>query len=178
MSKRPPYHKLAELCLGEILKFLCCGVEYNTNDPATYWCIEKDIIREKNFTEKKIKKYKVHKQVVYTLLCVKNGCTKVEVIFYGLVLNPKTKKKRKTVLKRISLKGKRAVEYLSETANIRERQPQIIPGKNKRQSKYIPTCYGKALSATTQIPRYLNETGNGGKTIKSELKTFFKSSNI
>lgn len=37
------------------MSFLCCGIEYKKSNPATYWCIETDLIKPQTLENKKIK---------------------------------------------------------------------------------------------------------------------------
>lgn len=146
------------------MKINCCGVCYSTSDIKTYWCIEKDIIKQ--FLKPIINNTKVIKEVVYTLLCTKNGCTKVEILRYG---------NNKQLLQRETLSGQSALNFLSKTEKVRIRQNQVVPIKEIKQSKTIPFVYGKTITSTTQRPRYINEAGFSGNIIKSNLFSFWLS---
>ena len=43
---------------------------------------------------------------------------------------------------------------------MRIRQPQCCPLKTYQYSKKIPWVYGKTLNSTTQVVRYIDESGN------------------
>ena len=63
------------------MKFCCCGLVYSTNDPETYWCIEKYKMRTPSI--EKVGGFKVEKELVYALFCKKNGCLKLEIHRYS-----------------------------------------------------------------------------------------------
>lgn len=132
------------------MSFLCCGRVYSKNDPETYQYIETDVIRD--FTKKKIGKNTVVKQIVETLLCCKNGCTKVKNKYFGRGINGKLK-----ILEVERLKGTEAINFLQETEGIRIRQPQKQPFPHIPFAKNIDLCYGKVTSSQSQRARYLNE---------------------
>ena len=145
------------------MSFLCCGVKYSKNDPDTYWCIDTDILTKP--TKKTVKNYKILKETVEILTCKKNGCTKIQIFRFahvkGKLRNIDTEER----------KGKWAQEYLKETSNIRIRQRQKAPLVNIPQSSRNDFVYGKAINATTQRIRYLNEQGWAStEIIKSKVK--------
>lgn len=132
------------------MSFLCCGVKYSKYDINTYWCIETYLI--KNFTKKKIKNKKVSKQIVETLLCTKNGCTKVHNKFFERGANGKFK-----ILEVERFSGNEALEFLKATESIRVHVPQIEPVKAIPTAKNIDICFGKVIDSETQRARYLND---------------------
>lgn len=130
------------------MKLYCCGLVYSTKDPQTYWCIRKDIIKNalKPFVEGK----RIVKEVVYTLVCKKNGCTKVEIHSYAdfeetHLINTET------------LSGKKALNFLKSTSRIRTPQPVKCPYQTVPLSKKVPYVYGKTIDGQTQRARYLTE---------------------
>ena len=142
------------------MSFLCCGVKYSKSDIETYWCIKTYLI--KNFTQKRIKNKKVSKQIVETLLCKKNGCTKVHNKFFERSANGKFK-----ILEVERISGDKALEFLKNTETIRIHLPQIEPFKAIPMSKNIDICFGKVIDSQTQRARYLNDKGwqHGSKNI-------------
>ncbi len=155
------------------MKFFCCGVVYSTDDPETFWCIEKYNLKtpEKAFVENK----KVFKEVVYSLFCKKNDCTKIEIQRF-------VKQNGQIILaEKQQLSGKKARNYLERTKSVRIKQPQCCPLKSVAYAKKIPWVYGKSIDGQTQIPRYMDESGNRDvfknnmwqkDIIKSEMTTY------
>lgn len=145
------------------MPFLCCGVKYSKNDPETYWCIDTDIL--KTPTKKNVDNQRIIKEVVETLTCKKNGCTKIQISRYSRV---------KGKLKRVELeelKGIKAQNYLFETSNLRIRQPQKCPMVSIPSSSKNDFVYGKVIDSETQGIRYLNEQGwASDKKIISKVK--------
>lgn len=119
------------------MKFYCCGLIYSTEDPETYWCIQKYNIKTpvKPLWDNK----KVVKEIVYTLCCKKNGCLKVEVHRY-------TKENGcLQLLEPQKMSGDKARKFLERTKDMRIRQVQSCPYQKISYSKKIPWVYGKAL---------------------------------
>ncbi|MBS4760888.1 MAG: hypothetical protein KHX03_09355 [Clostridium sp.] len=134
------------------MKFFCCGVIYSTDDPETYWCIEKYVLKKP--TKDFVKSKRIFKEVVYSLFCKKNDCSKIEIHRFF-------KQKEEFVLaQREALKGEKARKYLERTKNMRIKQPQCCPLRPVAYSKKIPWVYGKSIDGHTQIPRYMDESGN------------------
>lgn len=133
------------------MPFLCCGVKYSKNDPDTYWCIDTDIL--KTPTKKNVDNHRIVKEVVETLTCKKNGCTKIQVSRY---YSFKGKMHRAELEE---LKGMKAQEYLQRTSNVRIRQPQKCPMVSIPSSSKNDFVYGKVIDSETQGIRYLNEQG-------------------
>jgi len=131
------------------VKFYCCGLTYSTNDPATYWCIEKFIA--KTLTKTYACGSKVVKEVIYILTCKKNGCIKVEILWYGRI------RLKLKVLDKQSLTGDAAEKYFIDTAENRIPQKTICPIKQAYTAKNIPFVFARAISPTEQRRRYLNE---------------------
>lgn len=134
------------------LKFYCCGLVYSTQDPNTYWCIETYYL--KNPIDDIIGGKRVCKQVVYVLCCKVHGCTKLELHSYT---------KENGVLKLIftqSIKGSGVAVFLEKTKSLRIKQPQICPYSKIQYAKKIPWVYGKTINGTTQVVRYIDESGN------------------
>ena len=155
------------------MRFYCCGLLYSTDDPETYWCIEKYVMKRpslKYFDGKKITK-----EIVYTLSCKKNDCCKVKILRYyeenGIDKPLKIK----------NLSKENAKKFLERTKTMRIRQPQCCTIKKVQNAKNIPWVYGKALDGETQVARYLDESGNRNvfknqiwqsEIIKSTIKTY------
>ncbi len=149
----------------KILKIYCCGLVYSTQDPETYWCIE--TYNLKHPIDDIIGGKRVYKQVVYTLCCKVHGCTKLELHSYT---------KENGVLKLIftqSIKGAGAMAFLERTKDLRVKLPQVCPYSKIQYAKKIPWVYGKAVNSTTQVVRYIDESGNRqvfkGKKLCSEI---------
>lgn len=157
------------------LKFYCCGLVYSTQDPDTYWCIETYHLRYP--IDDIIAGKRVHKQVVYVLCCKVHGCTKLEIHSYT---------KENGVLKLIytqSIKASGVTAFLEKTKNLRIKQPQICPYSKIQYAKKIPWVYGKTINSTTQVVRYIDESGNRqiyrrGKIISETIKAEVKERNI
>ena len=134
------------------MKIYCCGLVYSTQDPNTYWCIETYDFKKP--IDNIIKGQIVYKQVLYSLCCKVHGCTKLELHSYG---------KENGVLKLIckqSIKGVGAKTFLDKTKDLRVKLPQICPYTKIQYDKKIPWVYGKTINSTTQIVRYIDESGN------------------
>lgn len=153
------------------MKFYCCGLAYSTEDPETYWCIE--TYNLKHPVNHIISGKRVFKEIVYTLFCKKNACSKLELHSYSC------EKGEVKLLQKKGYKGKAAQAFLERTQNMRIRQAQCCPLKKVQNSKNIPWVYGKAIDGVTQSPRYIDETGNRdvfknqmwqSDLIKSEIK--------
>lgn len=129
----------------------CCEMNYSTTDPKTFNYIDK--YEMKPLSKSFVGKEKVYSEIVYVLNCVKNNCTKVEVLRYGKVLG-----KKKLISDPESYAGKEALDYLEKTVKQRVFKDIPYPGKKLAYiSKFIPLAYGKFVDATTQRRRYLNE---------------------
>lgn len=147
------------------MKILCCGVLYSTDDPETYWCIQKYILKEP--TAKYVFESRVAREVVFVLVCKKNGCTKVELHRYAT-------SEETNLLERECYSGKKALYFLEKTSNLRVAVPQKCPIKVVPISKKVPYIYGKAISGEKQRARYLNEEGWAPReVIFSPVKTYF-----
>ena len=134
------------------MKIYCCGLVYSTQDPETYWCIETYHLKKP--VDNIIGGKRVFKQIIYALCCKKNGCCKIEIHSY-------TKENgRLKLLYTLSIKGRGAISFLERTKDMRIRQPQCCPLKTYQYSKKIPWVYGKTLNSTTQVVRYIDESGN------------------
>ncbi len=155
------------------MKFCCCGVAYSTGDPETFWCIETYIMKkpEKIVFDGK----KIFKEIVYTLFCKKNGCSKLEIHRFV------EEDEELCLVEKERLKGQKARAYLERTKNMRIKIPQCCPLKSVTHSKNIPWVYGKAIDGERQVPRFFDESGNrdvfkkGGwekDVIYANLKTY------
>ncbi len=146
------------------MSIVCCGVKYSKNDPETYWCIDTDVNRP--IQKKYVGSDRVIKEIVDSYTCKKCGGLIVTITRYG------TLRGRKKLLERERLSGIEATNYLTATANVRERQPLSCPIQSVPYSKYVDFRYGKIIDSTTQRPRYLNECDWAGDKIKNECKTY------
>ncbi len=145
------------------MPFLCCGVKYSVTDPETYWCIDTDVVSVP--TKKKIDNRKIVKEVVETLNCKKNGCTKVQIARYFRL------KGELHIAEFEELKGRQAQDYLEKTSKLRIRQPQKCPVVNVPTLSKNDFVYGKVINSETQRIRYLNEQGwASDKKIISKVK--------
>lgn len=172
------YYALAMICTSitsgeKIMKFHCCGLDYSTNDPETYWCIETYNMKQPSL--KKIGMYKVDKEIVYALFCKKNHCCQVKIIRYGNIDGISK------ILEIKKLNKVNSQSFLERTKDMRIRQPQCCPIKSVPTAKNIPWVYGKTIDAHTQVARYLDESGNRDvfknnkwvpEIIKSTLKMY------
>jgi hypothetical protein len=117
---------------------------YSTEDPETYWCIKKDLM--------KTTAQKAAREVVYTLVCKKNGCTKVEIRRYAT-------SDEQHLLGKELISGKKALRFLQATSKVRTPQPQKFPYQTVPVSRRIPFVYGKTIDAEHQKARYITEEG-------------------
>lgn len=101
-----------------------------------------------------IRGVKVVKEIVYTLLCKKNGCRKVEIRRYT------NKNGKIELLTTKELKNNSATNFLKKTQDLRIRLPQHCPIKQNQNATSIPWVYGKSLDGKTQVARYLDESGD------------------
>ncbi len=129
------------------MKMVCCGVVYSTNDPETFWCIE--VYGMSIFSKFIVGGEKVEKELVYSLRCKKNGCTKIEIHRFG---------REGVLLEAEKLNGKKARCFLEKTAAVRYRIKQKYPLIREYSTK-IPLVYGKAVNGLTQKARYITEEG-------------------
>lgn len=136
------------------MNFFCCGVKYSTNDPQTYFNIEK--YRTKKVLKKFVGNKKVQHEEIYFIHCKKNDCIKTYIRRYSTPASTRqslieeeiiNKKKTSLQFKSEQLKN---LDYVSITAPVYRLAPQ---------SKTVPFVYGKVEGSTTQRRRYLNETG-------------------
>lgn len=97
---------------------------------------------------------KIVKETVYTLLCKKNGCQKVEIRRYT---NENGKLK---LFMSKQLKNTSATKFLKKTQDLRIKILQHCPIKQTQNATSIPWVYGKSLDGKTQIARYLDESGD------------------
>lgn len=146
------------------MKMICCGVVYDTDDPQTYWCIQKYIFTR--LSKKSVNGLRVAKEIVYVLVCSKNGCTKLELHRYG-------SSDESRLLEKECYSGRKAIRFLKDTSDTRKAVPQICPIKVVSHSKRIPFVYGKAIDAYTQRGRYMSEDGwDAREAFYSPVKIF------
>ena len=129
------------------MKMVCCGVSYSTNDPETFWCIEKYGMN--SFSKVVVGGVEVRKELVYSLRCKKNGCSKIEIHRFsadGVLLEAE------------KLNGHKARRFLKITAANRYPIKQECPPIQK-YSTNIPLVYGKTVNGFTQKTRYITEEG-------------------
>ncbi len=144
------------------MKMYCCGVIYSTQDPETYWCVRKDIMKQSSKTE--INGIDVAREVIYTLICKKNGCTRVEIHRYAT-------SEENHLIEKESFSGKKALKFLESTVDVRISQPLKCPYQKVPTSKRVPYVYGKAIDDETQRARYISEEGwASDKLIYSPVK--------
>lgn len=117
---------------------------------------------------------KVKKEIVETLICKKCGCLKIKIKRFAKA-PIKINKSNLKILQIVELTGDEALDFLSKTAKIRKRQPQICPVKKVYYSKRVPMSYAKTVSPTEQRMRYVNEQGWAykSKVLKSEINTSY-----
>lgn len=129
------------------MKMICCGLEYSTDDPETFWCIEKFGISP--VTQMFACGQRVDKEVVYLLLCKKNGCVKIEIHRFS---------DEGVLLEAEKLNGYKAQRFLNITFDSRYRIKPEFP-RIKTFSKRVPLVYGKTINGYTQKVRYITEEG-------------------
>ena len=134
------------------MRFVCCGVVYSTNDPETYWCIEKYVLKTPQ--QVVVNGHKIVREVVYSLFCKKNDCSRIEIQRFSKMNGEFVLEERQP------LKGEKARKYLKRTKNMRIKLPQRCPIKAVAYSPNIPWVYGKSIDGYRQVARYIDESGN------------------
>jgi len=142
---------------------LCCGVSHSTTSDDFYKIdrfYNKPVVKAKTDTNKK-----VVSEIVFVTVC--DNCNQYVIEIKRYSLNGRGKK----VLEETqTLRGADAFEYYLKTSKNRVFYPLQNPFESERpQSQTIPFIYGKTLSATEQIPRYIDESDNAGDIITSEI---------
>ena len=100
----------------------------------------------------------------YTWVCP--WCEKDIVLIKRYALNGINRKK---ALLPETLTGLDACEYLMRTQDSRVNKTNDILFKIQKYSKIIDLSYYKTISAETQRPRFVNETGFSGNKITSKI---------
>lgn len=133
------------------MKIQCCGIWQSTNDVDDYIFFDKYIV--KPILKPMVNEFKVLQEIVYCHSCKVCGALTVQIVRKGKILG------KKTILETQELKGKKAIDFLAQTANRRYFTEIPNPAKPPvHYSKFIPLVYGKKINATTQRKRYLNES--------------------
>ena len=147
------------------MKMYCCGLVYSTNDPQTYWCIQKYVVTK--LIKKIVNGVSVAKEVIYVLICKKNGCTKLELHRYA-------SDEKKGLLEKEVYSGQKAIKFLNKTSDIRKAVPQSCPLKIIPHARRIPFVYGKAIDSYNQRGRYMSEDGWDSRgTFYSPVRSYF-----
>ena len=142
---------------------LCCGISHSTTSDDFYKIdrfFNKPVIKKISAANKKIVS-----EIVFITVC--DHCNQYVIEIKRYTLNGRGKK----ILEETeTLRGADAYDYYLKTAGNRVYYPLSNPFESERpQSRAIPFIYGKTLSATEQIPRYIDESDNAGELIKSEV---------
>lgn len=136
------------------MNFFCCGLKYSTNDPGTYFCIEK--YKTKKLLKQFVGEYKVKWEDIYFIHCKKNDCIKTYIFRYAIT---KTGKKKLLEREEIS-KRKASLEFKAKYLNNLRYVSLPVPFyKNLKQAKTVPFVYGKTTGSETQQRRYIDESG-------------------
>jgi len=155
----------------------CCDTVYSTTDANTYWCFEKFVVDPMKKLKNRVDKDKVSREEIFTLLCKKNGCTKVILLRFAMkTINGMVRKK---LLEKEDYSGKEAIEFLNKTRSVRQSVHIKSPGKENIGCEYIPLIYGKTISFEKQRARFVNEKGYPDTNIiKTESKIVRNKANI
>lgn len=142
---------------------LCCGVSHSTTSDDFYKIdrfYNKPVIKSKSDLGRKIVS-----EVVYITVC--DNCNQYVIEIKRYSLNARGKK----ILEETqTLRGADAYEYYFKTSKNRVFYPLKNPFESEKpQSKSIPFIYGKSLSHTQQVPRYIDESSDAGDIITSEV---------
>ena len=92
---------------------------------------------------------KVAKEIVYSLRCKKNGCSKIEIHRFS---------QEGDLLEAEKLNGQKARCFLEKTSLFRYRLKPEYP-QFLKYSKNIPMVYGKTINGVVQKARYITEEG-------------------
>ena len=152
------------------MKIQCCGIWQSTSDVEDYIFFDKYTV--KPLIKNNVGKFKVSQEIVYCHSCKVCGALTVQIVRKGKMLG------KKAVLEIENLKGQKALEFLTKTADRRYFVEIPNPAKpSVHYSKFIPLAYGKKIDAFTQRKRYVNESDwadkfvgfKDKKTITSDL---------
>lgn len=156
INMHPPDSSDPSACLFfEVsMNFYCCGVRYSTNDPDTYFCIEK--YSSKKPIKQVIGKQKIKQEDIYFIYCKKNDCIKTYIFRYSITRSGK----KKLIEKEVISKRKASLEFKAKYLNnLKYKQIPMPFYKSLKQSKTIPFVYGKVTGSQTQQRRYIDESG-------------------
>lgn len=158
--------------LREVLE--CCGKFYSTAD------VENRIdcfISDRFFKKFTIGKREIKKEILLVSYCVNCKHYVLKYLWYI--------KKQAGFFDYVEskvIRGKLADKIFEE----RQENLKFYPlPKNKlpkldflKQSKTVPWIYYKSLNGETQVPRYIDETGNAGRKIFSPVQTESEVQNV
>lgn len=147
-------------------KITCrCGRYITKNDDLmrlNYYKVRRPILKRTSKNERIIE------ETFYHYVCPQ--CDNDVVVIKRKAVNAVGNKK---ILLPEKLIGLRAVEYLHMTQNDRiDKTHELRYSQREWSCKGVPMSYFKAKSATVQQPRYINEIGNSGKPVTSEIKIY------
>ena len=144
----------------------CCGSSHSTTSDD-YFKIDryilKPVIKAKSDSGKRIVA-----EIIYVAIC--DNCNQYVIDIKRYTLNGRGKK----VLEEVeTLRGLKAYEYYFRTAKNRIEYPIPSPFiSEKPHSKTIPFIYGKVLTSTEQIPRYIDESADAGEILETKVKVY------
>lgn len=143
-------------------KIYCdCGRYADTNtdiDKVSLYKVKQPTIRHTQKGERIIEEW------FYSWVCP--WCEKDVVLIKRYALNGLNRKK---ALLPVTITGLDACEYLMRTQENRVNKTNDLLYKIQKYSKIIDLSYYKTLSAETQRPRFVNESGFSGSPIKSKI---------
>ena len=149
--------------------FKCCGVELVLQNIEHHHFI--DCYKSKKFFKKKLSDGReIKKEFLLVAYCSQCGHYILKYLWYA---------KRGTGFwnfdEQKDIRGKKADEIFARRMNDYETTKIPNPYANEKiikQSKKIPWIYYKAISDTEQVPRYMDETQNAGRSVYSPLKVY------
>ena len=147
-------------------KITCiCGHFVTKKDDLSklnYYRLKKPTLKQTDKNEKIIE------ESFYYYVCPR--CDRDVIVIMRKAINAIGAKK---VLIPEKLTGLKAIEYLHQTSDNRiNKTNELILTEKNYYTKGIPLSYFKALSATKQRPRYINEAAFSGDEVECELKIY------
>lgn len=141
----------------------CCGTSKSTTSDDFYKIdryYNKPVFKAKSDNGKRIVS-----EVVYITVCCNCNNYVIEIKRYSLNARGK-----KVLEEDETLRGIEAYKYYFKTQKHRVSYPLSNPFiSEKPHSKSIPFIYGKVISMTAQIPRYIDESGNAGASFENKV---------
>lgn len=144
-----------------MVRLNCCGIFYYSNGDK-FEKISRYVTEPKNHIKNYVNGAKVLSETIYVAVCYNCGHYIVTVLRHvnGFKLDKEF------------YHGKAADEYFYSHYDKFIEKPLPYPYADVKHAKTIPFIYGKTTGAETQMPRYIDESGNAGNFIESLIRTF------